>query len=247
MYTELALGLYPSQPVFSEAILRPVELVLSQEMGPFWRNASVVRGEADDAPRSVLPSLPEAVAVKAVVRGGLGSVRIVGTDDESAEVTLVSSRQALPFESNRISIEFIEGTSEIAVVAANKILRALAAGIPLHYACAYIREERVHKNIVRDKEGIRAVGVNYEVSLPGLYWLNFFGPNYVALMGAEKLASAPGQVEKIGNGYLVQRGAEPSQWKDLRELEAGLLGHLGEQYFFSKDDPERKTVAPDFA
>jgi hypothetical protein len=85
--------------------------------------------------------------------------------------------------------------------------------------------------------------------LPGLYWLNFFGKPYCDLMGRERLLSAPvAEVLEMGDGILLRLADDPRKWSSLeyKAAERRVLEHIGSQYFFLKDQPNRKTIAPDF-
>jgi hypothetical protein len=96
---------------------------------------------------------------------------------------------------------------------------------------------------------VHAIGVFLEDSLPGLYWLNYFGPPYTKLFGKERLLSAPGfEVGEADGGVLVALDEVPMTWTggEYRAREAAVIDHLGREFFFSKDTPERKTVAPEF-
>jgi hypothetical protein len=86
--------------------------------------------------------------------------------------------------------------------------------------------------------------------LQGLYWLNFFGAPYVDLIGRERLLSAPAyEVKAVGDGVLLVLDSDADAWQseEYQRREQHVIEHLGKQYFFSRHDPERKTVAPDFA
>lgn len=105
------------------------------------------------------------------------------------------------------------------------------------------------KNISRSEGGTEAIGVDLTEALPGLYWLNYFGPPYVKLIGRERLLSAPAfEVAPIGNGVIVALDASAEAWRSAayQQREQAVIEHLGKEYFFSRHEPERKTVAPDF-
>jgi hypothetical protein len=84
---------------------------------------------------------------------------------------------------------------------------------------------------------------------PGLYWLNFFGAPYVDLMGRERLLTAPAyEVKPVDDGVLIALDSSANAWQTAayRQREQAVIAHLGEKYFFSRHDPARQTVAPDF-
>ncbi len=46
----------------------------------------------------------------------------------------------------------------------------------------------------------------------GLYWLNFFGPDELALQGGDGVAENPhARTERVGNGLLVEVGSDPME------------------------------------
>jgi hypothetical protein len=97
--------------------------------------------------------------------------------------------------------------------------------------------------------GLRAIGRDIAHSLPGLYWLNYFGPVYCREMGRERLLSAPAHhVQAVRNGVLVQVVEHPEAWDSTAGLSRfrQVLEHIGPQYFFDRADPQRVTVSPDF-
>jgi len=120
----------------------------------------------------------------------------------------------------------------------------------LWYAHAEMADEFAAKNLLCDSSGCEAVGVDISKSLPGLYWLNYFGKPYVELIGRNRLLSAPAhEVADFGNGVLVMIGDQPEEWDThgYRLTESRVLDHLGRTFFFSKAEPRRATVAPAFA
>ena len=105
------------------------------------------------------------------------------------------------------------------------------------------------KNISHEGGGTEAVGVDVSRYLPGLYWLNFFGKPYCELIGLERLLDTPAhEVKGVDDGVLVRLSKDSREWEreDYREAERKVLNHIGRQYCFSKEEPNQKTVAPDF-
>jgi hypothetical protein len=103
--------------------------------------------------------------------------------------------------------------------------------------------------MIDDETGVRAVGASITHAIPGLYWLSFFGRPYVDLMGRERLLSAPAyEAKSVDDGVLVALDASADAWETAvyREREQAVIEHLGKQYFFSRHDPSRQTIAPDF-
>jgi hypothetical protein len=133
---------------------------------------------------------------------------------------------------------------------AHDLFEALIGRLPIRYANARLDAEYSAKNMIEDESSAMAIGANIVKAIPGLYWLNYFGDAYVKLIGQQRLLSAPAyEVNQIGGGVLIGLDALPDRWTtaEYREREQRTIAHLGEQFFFSRHDPQRKTVAPDFA
>jgi hypothetical protein len=95
-----------------------------------------------------------------------------------------------------------------------------------------------------------AVGYDFGRALPGLFWINFFGPRYVELIGRERLLGAPAvEAREVGRGVLVVTRSDPYEWgsEHARRSLEDVLGHIGRQFFFSKAEPDAQRVAPDWS
>jgi hypothetical protein len=110
-------------------------------------------------------------------------------------------------------------------------------------------EEYFSKNVFNEGGRVEAIGLDVSRALPGVYWLNYFGSTYCELIGRDRLLSAPAhEVKEVGAGVLLMVQPDPLAWEtpEYREAERRVLEHLGPQYFFSRADPDRPTVAPPF-
>lgn len=96
---------------------------------------------------------------------------------------------------------------------------------------------------------IAAVGHDFGRYVPGVFWLNFFGRRYRNLIGEDRLRAAPvEEVTAADDGVLMVLPGGPTAW-DTPEYaisEHQLRAHLGPELFFSKAEPDRLTVAPDW-
>ncbi len=101
--------------------------------------------------------------------------------------------------------------------------------------------------VMSDEPPIRSVGRDFGRFLPGVFWLNFFGQPYAELLGRERLESAPA-ADVVGDGIVVAVGADPRHWDDptTAGIEQQLRDHLGPELFFTKGDPDRPGVVPDW-
>lgn len=76
-----------------------------------------------------------------------------------------------------------------------------------------------------------------EETLPGVYWLTYFGPWAVERIGSERFADLKAEkVESIDGGYLVQAYGSGSQAGGslARQAETRIGSQLGKQHFFDK-------------
>ena len=158
----------------------------------------------------------------------------------------------LPPELNYLAVEIygpstIEG--QLTSSWARQFFEAVAGRLPVRYGHAHLTEEFHAKNRIDDETGARAIGVAIPDALPGLYWLNYLGAPYVDLIGRERLLTAPAyEVKAVGDGVLLALDESADAWQsaDYIAREHATIDHLGKQYFFSRWQPDRKTVAPDF-
>lgn len=100
-----------------------------------------------------------------------------------------------------------------------------------------------------DPPRIEAIGRDFGRFLPGVFWLNFFGHRYRQMIGDERLRSAPAEeVAVIDDGVLIAIAGDPAAWDtpEYAVCEQRIRSHLGAELFFSKAEPERLTVAPDW-
>ena len=94
---------------------------------------------------------------------------------------------------------------------------------------------------------IQAVGRDFSRYLPGLLAVNHFGPDYVDLVGSDRLLGTPGvTASAVGAGVQVVLAEDPTAWdgKEYRRAEEAALDHLGREYFYSAQHPDRDSVAP---
>lgn len=98
-------------------------------------------------------------------------------------------------------------------------------------------------------EAVRAVGRDFGRWLPGLFWVNFFGPPYRRLLGMERLRSTPGwRVVEVDGGVLVRLGEDPAAWDsaEYAVVEQRVREHLGAELFYSKTAPDGPGRVPDW-
>jgi hypothetical protein len=246
------LRFYIESPVFDRPQLDGVQTIMRQFL-PIWSNR-LRATESEDEEGSVSIGRGDNL-FQALHSKGLPTrrpLRILLGDYEGLTFFLDSCASTLPPELNRVAIELynvrsIEGQAPAEW--AQTFFEAVPLHLPVRYANSYCSDEFNAKNMLSDEGGVRAIGVKLSRSLPGLYWLNFFGASYVRMIGKERLLSCPCfRLAEIGGGVYLQVSPRPTEWGTAayKDQEQRITKHIGNQYFFSRNDPDRKTTAPDF-
>ena len=131
---------------------------------------------------------------------------------------------------------------------ARNLLEAACRTLKPAYAHAVHVDEYDAKNMCFDR-GAEAIVVDWNRSIPGLYWLNYFGQPFSGVFGSSKiLASLKDEAARIGrDGVLISLGDDPYSWdsEEYKSRERKVLKILGREYFFDRADPERETVVVD--
>jgi hypothetical protein len=74
--------------------------------------------------------------------------------------------------------------------------------------------------------------LGHAAGLEGIYWLNYFGPAYVRLIGLDQLLAAPGAVvEQLGPLACLMRLGDAYFSVDVADRSARVREHLGDAYF----------------
>lgn len=122
------------------------------------------------------------------------------------------------------------------------------------YGFLAMEDEYKKKNflITKEKTGTleRFVGDNLERSLPGIYWANIFGNNYVNWFGRSKFKSLPchHEEELSDGGYLILSAQDPSLYNEVETQisEKVITDYLGRGAFFDIENPDRICNVPVF-
>lgn len=259
---------------FEGSCLRDIEAFLRRELPEWTSDLSIWRGEKrGPARRSRIGDFARDVQDAAAARGPLyaqlikqhgagpyqrrtGSVELRGSDNALIIVLTLDEYRFAPSAGrwlwgNTLTMQ-LTGTEVLGRAAgdfAGCIGAQACAALSPWYGHAELVQERDEKNISRADGGVMAIGGDISRYLPGLYWLNFFGEPYCNLIGRERLLTAPAfSCEAIDAGVLICLASSLEAWDstERRTVEARVLAHLGDQYFFDRNTTERKTVAPDF-
>lgn len=91
--------------------------------------------------------------------------------------------------------------------------------------------------VMSESPHVEAIGRDFGRYLPGVFWLNFFGPAYLARIGADRFAALPpGFTMTVGTGRLVRLATAPEAWTtpDYAIDERLVRETLGRDQFFEK-------------
>jgi hypothetical protein len=183
-----------------------------------------------------------------------GTVEL-GSDDRSMAVVLLlddlSFRRSgdIWIWGNHVTFQLrgkaVEGTSVDKF--AMRLFEELCRRMEPSYAHAGAADEFFAKNILSDRNGTRAAGVDISKSLPGLFWLNYFGPTCVDGIGRSRFTECPALESKpIGGGVLLALGRKPRDWRtgEYRLGESAAMESLGQEFFFLRSESQRITRSP---
>jgi len=85
--------------------------------------------------------------------------------------------------------------------------------------------------------------------LPGIYWINFFGPTYINFFGKERFVSLPTyyKEELQDGGFMVLTAQSPFDYdkSKTKKLEKEIIAHLGSDAFFDKSNPTKQCQVPE--
>jgi hypothetical protein len=187
-------------------------------------------------------------------RGVSGTLEFRGADRSITVIVHVDDRKFLRVGDlwtwgNSIAFQLrasvIEGID--ADVFAGRLFEELCSKLAPSYAHAESSQEFEAKNISHLGGGTEAIGVDISKSLPGLYWLNYFGEECANSMGKDAFAaSGTTELTQIGAGYRLTLSRRPSDWNTTwyKENERRAMKSLGEDFFFHRERPEQQTKSP---
>ncbi len=123
----------------------------------------------------------------------------------------------------------------------------LASLLDAEHACIRTSEEFESQHRPRGQGAY--LGVDLASHVPGIYWVNYFGPTLVRFFGLELLLTCPTwRTWQAGAGVVIQTADSPSQWNssDALRTKARVRAHLGERTIFDVSCPRRSTIAPTY-
>jgi len=244
---------YLDRPIFDQAQLGELQSIINEVLPSWSRGLCIAYHELKPpVPVNQSDSLWDCLHGVAAPKRGLSHAALFG-DYQGVSCFLSHSERTLPPELNHFTFEICELESVEGRASsdwAKTAFEAIASRMSVRYANVRTDEEYYAKNMIDNETGTRAIGANFSRATPGLYWLNFFGRPYLDLIGRERLLSAPAfEVKPVDDGVLIALDASADAWQTpaYQHREQAVIEHLGKQYFFSRYDPDRVTVAPDFA
>jgi hypothetical protein len=130
-----------------------------------------------------------------------------------------------------------------------QLMAKMSADPAILWGAAFHKDEFNEKNIRNSAEGMNVLGRNMRNHLPGLYWLNIFGPKYRDFIGDNKFNGLETYcTEIVGLSRVIELYDNPEDWstKIGRDTCKNVANKIGEEYFFNKEKPNAKTIAPEF-
>jgi hypothetical protein len=144
----------------------------------------------------------------------------------------------------RLSAPRVEGTDRQAWV--RQLAEALTTTTTMLWGAAYLHPEFASSNL-DTSEGMRAIGRDVRTALPGIYWLNIFGPPYIDLIGEQRLLDRATQTAtRSGQHITIRAYRDAEDWQNNEPARRHLKATLGAEYFFDRSEPARRYQAPDF-
>ena len=131
--------------------------------------------------------------------------------------------------------------------------RALFAWGDMVYGFAAHEHEYEEQNVLPvptmvEGKLIKVGGTDIRQCLPGVYWANFFGKEYVRWFGENLFLNAPCYRKEPlpDKGWLVLTAPTPLAYDrdKARQLKSALRRHLGKDAFFDKAMPTRPCRSP---
>lgn len=223
--------------VRSPGALTSAVVAAASERGPTYRTLVARYGK---------PEL-ERMSGSAELRGAGGELIIVVTIDEIV-LSPLGERKAL---GNSIALQ-VRG-AKVERKPGREWLRdafAVLCGELCPVWGAARHEDEYWAKVMTVTPRIEAVGRDFGRFLPGLFWLNFFGRPYRRLLGDERLRSAPGRrAVGVGDGVLIELHEDPLAWDTPQYVacEQGVRDYLGPELFYSRTEPDRATVVPQWS
>jgi len=129
-----------------------------------------------------------------------------------------------------------------------RLLHDLAPDAEVLWGAAWDDDEFRASNLHDEADGMWALGRDVRRALPGLFWLNAYGPPYLDIIGRGTLSTVPSTAAIVGSSGVVEVYPSPGDWATAsgRDAHERVLAHLGRQHFYDRNAPDQATSAPDF-
>lgn len=144
----------------------------------------------------------------------------------------------------RLSAPRVEGTDRQEWVC--QLAEELTTTTTMLWGAAYLHPEFASSNL-DTREGMRAIGRDVRTALPGVYWLNIFGPPYLDLIGEQRLLLGTAETaRRSGDHVTIRTYRDAEDWEANDKARNLLKAALGAEHFFDRNAPTRRYSAPDF-
>lgn len=204
------------------------------------RGATFARLAAADPPGPTRPF------GHALLRGASRSASLIVSFDDDAPIRRAGD--AWLFSNGVSGTARSARIGEVSALAwVSGLLEALAEQPAVVWGAAYDVSEFHARNLYKGSDGQWALGRDASRALPGLYWLNVFGPPYRELIGDGSLRGTQAlETRTVGTCVLSRLYDDPSRWStpENRAVHDAVVREIGPQYFFDREAPGAATVAP---
>jgi len=168
--------------------------------------------------RGAGPELVVVVSVDDIVLSTLGTRRLLGNGVE--------------LQVRRATVAGLPGAEWLAEAFETLCARLVPAWGYAGHATEYWAK------VMSESPRVEAIGRDFGQHLPGVFWLNYFGPAYTERIGPARFAALPtASTTAVGDGHLVRLAADPRTWTtpDYAIDEQQVRDVLGRHHFFEKD------------
>jgi hypothetical protein len=126
------------------------------------------------------------------------------------------------------------------------LFRSLVVATSAHFGAAFSREDLERQHSDPASQRMRAGLDLARTALPGLYWLNYLGPELAEFIGRDKVRAAHPSAEQVGDGLFLRLARNPGEMLQPagRFRTKKLRAALGESLCFDLEHADRTGPHP---
>ena len=236
----LVLTLYSKQVLFTAEAVLAIHRSIEQ-LWPEWLNK--LRVAKNDHEEGIVPSEDQASFLEAWQEASppmrWGATRAILRGNSEDFIIYLKSERSKMTNGNILSAEiswpssYPHGKTEDF---ARNLLKRLAHGLDAIYGRICCTDEFETKNILTGNGSTKAIGIDLDTCLPGLYWVNYFGADMGLSIAKEATRDLPIDVEDIRSGVMISISPSPADWQSTEyvQVEQEVTKLIGEERFFKR-------------